>query len=135
MILVKTEKDLNNVQAIVETGLNYAGYVPLVSTLSGAMRINYGKIEVIGAVASAALIAIRAFANDSQAERAEQLNLALSVITTYSLHGIANIFRGILEMVPLLSLATCLPYDLLKHRYAYPREEAQPLVLSSAIPV
>ncbi len=131
MTLVTTEKELNNIQGVVETGLNYAGYIPLVSTLSGAIRINYGKIEVIGAIASAALIAIRAFANDSQTERAEQLNLALQVITAYSLHGIANIFRGILEMVPFLSLVTCLPYDLLKHRFSYPREDAQLLRVST----
>jgi len=127
MSVLSTQKELNHVQRVVETGLNYAGYVPGVSTLSGALRVNYGKIEIIGAVAAAAFIAIRALVNQDAQERSAGLKKALNVMSTYSLHGVANIFRGILEMIPFLSLVTCLPYDLQKNRFTYPKEDAKGL--------
>ncbi|MBS0604210.1 MAG: hypothetical protein JSS60_04120 [Verrucomicrobia bacterium] len=94
----------------------------MVSTFSGGLRINYGKVEVIGGVIAAALTAIVALAQSNADDRERGLNKAVEILATYSLHGIANIFRGAIEMIPLLSLATCLPYDLLGNRLAYPKE-------------
>jgi hypothetical protein len=123
MTLTNTEKELNHIQSVVETGLNYAGYIPLVSSLSGSLRIQYGKIEVIGAIATGALLAGQAFFEQNGEERSKKLNRAVEVLTTYATHGVANIFRGILEMIPFLSLVVCLPYDLMKNRFIYPQEE------------
>ena len=115
-IQINLNKTLNS----FEGGLNVAGYVPIVSTFSGALRINYGKLEVIGAIVAAVLITARALFLVNTSDRDRELKRALDVFTCYTLHGIANIFRGILETIPLISLVTCLPYDLYGKRFAYP---------------
>jgi hypothetical protein len=115
-IQINLNKTLNS----FEGGLNIAGYVPVVSTFSGALRINYGKLEVIGAIAAAVLITFRALFLVNASDRDRELKRAIDVFTCYSLHGVANMIRGILEIVPFVSLATCLPYDLSDKRFAYP---------------
>ncbi len=123
MTLVRTESELNYVLSVVETGLNYAGYIPFVSKLSGSLRISYGQLEVIGAIATAAILAARAFTNTDLRARAQGLNRAREVFTTYAMHGVANVVRGYIETFSFMGLATCLPYDLLQNRFAYPKED------------
>lgn len=117
---------LDKTLGVFEKGLNYAGYVPLVSTFSGELRINYGQIEIIGGIIAGALTAIAALFNPNEEERKQGLNKAVEIIINYSLHGMANIFRGVIEMIPFLSWFTCLPYDLAGHRYTYQYENASP---------
>lgn len=112
--------NLNKTLNSFEGGLNIAGYIPIVSTFSGSLRINYGKLEVIGSIVAAALITVRALFLANASDRDRELKRAIDVFTHYSLHGIANIIRGILEVVPFVSLVTCLPYDLSGKRFAYP---------------
>lgn len=114
------EIDIDSTLASFEKDLNFVGYIPFASMLSGALRIIYGKIEVIGSVALGALSAIKSlFYNGEQKE--QEWNRAVHFFN-YALHGIANIFRGTLETVPFLSLVTCLPYDMLELRFTYPKE-------------
>jgi len=107
----------------LEHGLNIAGYVPILSSFSGGLRAVLGKIEIIGAIAAAAIMAVAALFNPDAAQRQAQLNKALQIAVKYSLHGAANMFRGTVESIPFVSLVTCLPYDLLGHRFAYIREQ------------
>lgn len=126
-IQINLNKTLNS----FEGGLNVAGYVPIVSTFSGTLRIAYGKLEVIGAIVAAALIAVRALFLNNAHDRERELRDAVKVLINYSLHGYANIIRGTLEVIPLVSLVTCLPYDLSGKRFAYPVNlpaENQPLL-------
>ncbi len=113
---------LDQTLGVFESGLNVAGYVPLVSTISGALRVNYGKLEIIGAVAAAGIIAVKALFAGT--EQYNEFNHAVEILFTYASHGAANVVRGIIEIFPFVSLATCLPYDLLGHRYSYPFENA-----------
>lgn len=112
--------NLNKTLNTFEEGLNIAGYFPIVSTFSGSLRIGYGKLEVIGSVAAAALIAIRALFLANASDRNREFRKAVEVLIDYSLHGFANITRGIIEDFPFVSLVTCLPYDLSGNRFAYP---------------
>jgi hypothetical protein len=105
-----------------EHALNIAGYVPLVSSVSGVIRAVLGKIEVIGGIATGAILAIAALFNPHASQRHAQLNKAAEVAVKYSLHGVANLLRGTIEVFPLLSLVTCLPYDLMGNRFSYFRE-------------
>ncbi len=107
-----------------EHGLNVAGYIPLVSSVSGGIRAIMGKIEVIGALATAAFIAVAALFNPDAAQRHAQLSKSAEIAVKYSLNGVANIFRGALEIVPFLSLLTCLPYDLMGNRVSYMRDNS-----------
>ena len=125
MNLNHIQESLDKTLYTFEQGLNIAGYIPLVSTFSGSLRISYGKVEVIGSVVAAVLTAFVALCNYHDAEaRQRGLGKALEILTTYSLHGIANIFRGTIESVPFLSLFTCLPYDLLRSRFSYHYERS-----------
>ena len=115
-------KQLDTTLSVFEKGLNYVGYVPFVSTISGALRAEYGKIEVIGGLAVTAFKAISALFQ-AGAQRDASLERAVEHLT-YAWHGVANIFRGIIEAIPFASLVTCLPYDLSGCRYTYPLENA-----------
>jgi hypothetical protein len=114
------QNSLNKTLNTFEQGLNIAGYVPIVSTFSGSLRMSYGKFEVIGAIVASAMIAIKALFIANDADRNRELNRAAETFMNYSLHGCANIMRGFIEALPFASLVTCLPYDLLGHRFAYP---------------
>ncbi len=116
------ETGLNKTLSISEQWLNIAGYIPGVSSVSGALRIAGGKTEIIGAVGASAIVALAALSAADSAERRQGLRRAVTILTTYLLHGIANVFRGSIEMIPFLSLMTCLPYDLLGNRFTYPHE-------------
>jgi hypothetical protein len=117
-----SELKLNDALASFEKGLNLAGYVPVLSTVSGTLRSTYGKTLIITGVAGGALLAIVALFNSNAKSRKNGLEKAVKFLMTCSLHGIANIGRSRIEMVPFLSLATCLPYDLMGTRFAYPKE-------------
>jgi len=114
------QNDLNKTLNSFEHGLNIAGFFPIVSTISGSLRISYGKLEVIGAIAAAALIAVRALFLVNASDRDLEYKKAIEIFINYSLHGCANIIRGMMEVFPFVSLVTCLPYDLMGNRFAYP---------------
>lgn len=101
-----------------ETGLNYAGYVPIVSSFSAVVRAEYGKIEIICGIAAAVFFAVRALL--AEGAQKEFLWKRSEDSLEYVAHGFANIIRAVFECVPFVSLVTCLPYDLCKNRFSYP---------------
>lgn len=108
-----------------EKALNVAGYIPIVSSVSGAVRVLYGKIEVVAAVGTAAISALKALFSDARGSK-EWFGRSVMALD-YALHGVANIVRGYIEMVPFLGLALCLPYDhCLEERVTYPTERRVP---------
>lgn len=115
---------LDNGFSVFEQGLNMAGYVPIlgVSKVAGLVRINFGNAQIIASIALGALIAVAALFSKNADERQQGLHLAVTIMKTYTLHGLANMGRGFIECVPYLSLVTCLPYDLMDNRYRYPNE-------------
>ncbi|MBS0606124.1 MAG: hypothetical protein AB7H48_05785 [Parachlamydiales bacterium] len=104
-----------------EKVLNFAGYIPIVSTFSGSIRIAYGKAEVVGAIAAGALLAVKALCNTDAEKRARDFDYAAGVAVNYSIHGLANIGRGFVEAIPIINLS-CLVYDLTGTRIQYPFE-------------
>lgn len=104
-----------------EKVLNVAGYVPFVSAISGAIRIGYGKVEVIGAIAAGALLTVKALFNRDAEQRSFDFKYAVAVAANYSIHGLANIGRGFVEALPIINLS-CLVYDLTGTRIQYPFE-------------
>jgi hypothetical protein len=117
-----SELKLNDALASFEKGLNLAGYIPVVSMISGTLRSTYGKTLIITGVAGGALLAIVALFDRNAVGRQKGLEKAMKFLVTCSVHGIANIGRSRIERVPFLSLVTCLPYDLLGIRFVYPKE-------------
>lgn len=104
---------MNQLLTSFEKGLNVVGYVPIVSTISGSVRLAYGKLEAIVAIAAiafhfmAGLIGIEG--------SAEKLRAAVP----YVLHGFANMGRGLVEILPFINL-TCYLYDQTQPGYSYP---------------
>lgn len=113
------QTDLNKTLNSFEKWLNIAGYVPIASSFSGSLRASYGQLEVIGAIAVAALIAVKALFMVSPSDRDREFKKATEILVDYSLHGVANMIRGSIEAFPFASWVTCLPYDLAGHRFAY----------------
>lgn len=102
-----------------ENAMNVAGYVPILSTISGGLRMTYGNIEVVGAIVAAAFLAIQALFTSDSSAKSDLFNQSGKVLVKYSLHGFANCIRSVFESVPFLSLVTCLPYDLMGNRFSY----------------
>ncbi|GEM_PF-2985369 len=118
------QKKVDNALACFEEGLNIAGYVPLfgLCITAGALRIQYGKTLVCTSIALAALVAVASIFTRNSEMRHAGFKLASKLFTVYSLHGLANICRGFIEIFPYLSLITCLPYDMTNNRLKYPTE-------------
>jgi hypothetical protein len=91
----------------VEKALNVFGYVPLVSNISGSLRVVLGKIQL---VASAVLALIALFVG--------QPVLAISLLIC-CVNGLPNIFRGFVENIPVIGNIACLCYDILGGRISY----------------
>lgn len=122
--LETAQKKVDNALSCFEEGLNVAGYVPLfgICTVAGVLRIEYGKAQICASVALAALVTVASLFSKNSETRHAGIKFAATLLTTYSVHGLANIGRGLLEMIPYLSLVTCLPYDMTNNRYKYPTE-------------
>lgn len=104
-----------------EKALNIPGYIPFISSVSGQVRIAYGKIEIITAIAMGAFFIAKGLLSPNAQQRDKDINYGLFVATHYSLQGMANIARGIVESIPFANLL-CIPYDLFDKRVRYPGE-------------
>ena len=89
----------------LETTFNKFGYFPIVSTVSGSIRILGGKVEVITGLALSAIAILRIFQNKDN--RTRQIHHGAEL----ALHGGANILRGMVESIPFFGNAGCLIYD------------------------
>ena len=83
----------------IELSLNALGYIPLISTLSGCMRAVFGKIEIITAIGLAAL----KFLTDVMHGREPNWK-DIAHFLHYALHGVANIARAYVEIIPFVNL-------------------------------
>jgi hypothetical protein len=102
-----------------EKVFNKAGYVPFLSTLSGAFRLIGGLIEVITGVVFSIFNAIAmAAARDPKNKDFYKKNVYLGMM--YSGHGVANIVRSFVEIFPFVNLVT-IKYDKV-FRICYPYE-------------
>jgi hypothetical protein len=94
--------------------LNILGYIPIVSTLSGAFRFFLGKLEFLGSLLFALLkVFLGVFTTQTPSKRSHFSEAGY--LLSYAIHALFNMFRGCLEMIPFLSLVTCLLYDRLFH--------------------
>ena len=112
-----TKDQLERTLAKGEEALNLIGYVPVVSTMSAALRALSGKLQVVlGIIFAIVYFSLLGFSETRKIKHFLHLKSSFGQI----FHGICNIVRSLLEAVPFLSLVTCLPYDrLLKKRFKY----------------
>lgn len=102
---------LDHFMKSVEKALNCPGYIPIVSSFSGALRATMGKIELIASMFIGAYVLLTT----------GDIDQAIDATVTYAVHGLANIGRGVIECIPLLGNFLCWIYDD-ENRVAYPFE-------------
>ena len=103
-----------------EESLNLVGYVPFLSTVSGALRSLGGIAQLIVGF-SCAIGYFCSFRYSKQSKVKHLLHLKTSL--SHGFHGIANWLRAKIEIIPFLSLIFCLPYDrFFKKRFKYSAE-------------
>jgi len=114
--------NLDSAQATLEKNVfNKAGYIPLVSTVSGILRQKLGLIQVVSSIAMAIFFAVQSLFLTSPREiNAAHANAKHCL--SYALHGIANMFRGGIESIPLLGNAVVYGYDYFEARVGYKTE-------------
>jgi len=91
-----------------ERALNICGWIPVVSLLTGNLRVTAGAVEA----AAGAAISVAAAAGRDRELCGHGLNLLF--------HGGMNIVRGNVEMCPIGHFL-CFCYDLSGARYEYER--------------
>ena len=89
-----------------EIGLNVAGYIPVLGSVTSLVRLQYARIE---AVAGAIFLLIGAAAHPSGALARLYCDIGVTLIG----HAVLNLARSDFEVVPFLPLVTTLPYDIL----------------------
>lgn len=107
-------------------GLNTIGYIPFVSTISATVRTLYAKAQIItGIVLSVVLLIQSLFTKDCK--EADRIQADAVHAFKYCLHGITNLFRSVVEFLPIGGLVIGLPYDKCCHlRYDYPSFQKDP---------
>lgn len=94
-----------------EKGLNVLGYIPVLGSVTGIFRMAMGTIVLITGVALEVL--------GQQLVRTNPESKMMEIGINYQDNGNANITRGLLELLPGMSICFCLPYDLLGIRVSY----------------
>lgn len=84
---------------------NVAGYIPVVSTATGAVRGAYGLAKIIVGIAAGIFCAIAEQPNDYNQK--EWRNLFFKAAGDGFLHT----FRGCVEIVPIAGNIICMTYD------------------------
>ena len=106
----KFSKDLENI-------FNKLGYVPVVSSVSGGLREVFGATQVITGLAMTSINSLRkAYAKEETS--IGQLQKKVDLSKEQVRHGIANMMRAVLEIIPFINFS-CLCYDLAKVRIEY----------------
>jgi hypothetical protein len=96
-----------------ERGLNFLGYFPGISTISGQVRDLYGSAELIAGLALSIFSAL--FGSKNSARQDNQIKHGLEWIA----HGSVNVLRSIIEKIPVYGNIACLIYDLSAKRFEY----------------
>ncbi len=121
---IMTKQELFKTLAKCEIALNYIGYIPMISILSAPIRGLGGKIQAILGFSFAIFSLIAGF--NSQTNKIRYFFIFKTSIEHF-IHGLLNIVRAMVEIVPFLSLVICLPYDhYLKKRFRYSEELTPP---------
>lgn len=111
-----TLQSLNQSFETVEKFLNVLGYIPVVGSFSACARYSYGELQFTMAVAISAINYVGSvFAENEEKQRKLESRAVKSL--EYAVHGCLNMGRALLEILPLVSLATCLPYDLMGRKW------------------
>jgi hypothetical protein len=84
----------------IDLALNTFGYIPIISNLSGAVRLLYGKVQIIGAIAGT-IFAIISVSNP-----------VLSLASYFFVSGCMHIIRGCVEQIPIIGNWACFIYDV-----------------------
>ena len=113
-------RSVENYVAHAEQIINRFDWIPYVSSLSGMVRILAGAVEVAAAIVFTYLKIV----HNLLTGRA-RVGQALEQGYTYSLHGFANIARGVLAMHPWWNLFLAL-HDWKLGRFNYPEEMMRP---------
>lgn len=118
-----SKEQFAKILSTAENALNLVGYIPMISALSGAIRLAGAKVQMLGGVLATVFLLLKGIYGKSfKAHNFQKCRLAIEQI----LHGAFNFCRALVELVPFLSLFLCLPYDRLLHRrlkYTYEESE------------
>jgi hypothetical protein len=106
-------------QASFEKTLNVLGYIPIISSASGVVRMASAVIRLI---ASAVKIPLCAIADLFQKTPRGYL-YRIQVHTSYLGHSWANFFRGFVELFLIFGNVLTFSYDQLIGRIRYPIEK------------
>lgn len=117
-----SRQQLEKTLARGEESLNLIGYIPVISSMSAAVRALGGKLQALIGFGFA-VYSLIAGLKSSRGKIRHFLNFSASL--SHFLHGLANMLRAAIEAVPFLSLVTCLPYDRFFHkRFKYALEDS-----------
>ena len=121
----EVRKSVDPILGKAEKVANVVGYFPVLNIVVSKVRFVVGKLQLIAGVAAAAFYAISSlFAKGP--DKCKNLQKA-DVCLDYSMHGMANMGRAIIESIPLLGLLITVPYDqLAQYRLKYDLENYKP---------
>jgi hypothetical protein len=107
-------KSIDNNLALIECWLDRICYIPLcVNLIFGKVRVGLGLIQVTLATAMVAYYCFEILHQSYISDKKRDLKLAECqfIIENYAFHGIANIFRGMLESTLFIS-PICTIYNI-----------------------
>ncbi|HNA62027.1 MAG TPA: hypothetical protein PKW79_03005 [Rhabdochlamydiaceae bacterium] len=76
----------------VEEGFDYFGYVPIVSTIAGGFRIQYGTVQMVAGIALSVLAGLSFILTQKEEFRKGSIS-TLDIVV----HGAVNVCRGFIE--------------------------------------
>lgn len=109
---------IENYVARVEQAINPIDRIPFIGSFSGIIRIIAGAVEIVAAAAFAYLKATYVLLT-----KWGTIGKALKEGGIYALHGLANILRGTVAMLPGANLVLLVVYDYKLGRLNYPQEK------------
>ena len=103
--------------AQIEGVFNKFGWIPVIGTMSGALRLTIGKIMIIvGLVMTVYQCMAACISNDPNGhQKAKEY-------AGYAAHGFMNMCRASIEMIPFVNTIVLVSYDLLIGRFSYSHE-------------
>ena len=118
-----SKEQFAKILSTTENALNLVGYIPMISAISGAVRLTGSKLQMLGGLLGTLYYLLKgSYAKSKKLHSFQNCRLSIEQI----LHGVLNLCRGMIEVVPFLSLVLCLPYDrFLKRRFKYSNEDVE----------
>ncbi len=105
-----------NIAAHTELDFNKNGYIPIFSSVTGGMRIINGMVHVIIGI-SKIIFAV-------QTDIFRNFNYRNKIFKGFyfTAHGISNILRGAIELIPVVGNIAMIIYDIVMPRFKYDLE-------------